>query len=261
MNALFLFGKYSYAALLMTAILGFHTAVGALTHPDPEKALLKSAYSGGEYLRYDIRWLNTIRAGVLQMEIILLDLEQERYLIKVTASSTGLLKFFYPIKDSFEMIVEGRDRLPVQMAQHDSRRGEHRLTVYNQDTLEVSYSRNGEPPEIYPVAGQVHNEFSSFLILRALPLVAGGELMVPTFADKARHEVTVSIGKSELRQGVLGEVATIKVQPRVPFQGLYEKMGDPLIWLTNDANRIPVRIEADIKIGSMTAELTEYRRL
>jgi hypothetical protein len=59
---------------------------------------------------------------------------------------------------------------------------------------------------------------------------------------------------------MLGELATIKIQPQLTFQGLYQKMDSPLIWLTNDAKRIPVRVEARIKIGYLTAELVEYRR-
>jgi hypothetical protein len=260
MNRPLRYAKYTSAALLTAAAIMFANAAAALTHPDPDTRLLESIYTGSEYLRYDITWSDTIKAGVLHMEIIPIDPVQEKYLVKVSARSAGLLKFFYPVEDSFEIIVEGRDRLPVIMEQNDSRQGSQRLTTYNQETLEVRYSRDQEPTVIYPIEGPVHNEFSSFLILRTLPLEAGLAMMVPTFADKQRHEVAVVIAGQEQRQSMLGAVDTIKVQPQVPFQGLYQKMGNPSIWLTKDDKRIPVRIEAKIKIGSLTAELTDYRR-
>jgi hypothetical protein len=253
--------KFAKALWLMAAIIGFATAAqGAFTRPVPEELLLASAYSGREYLRYDIRWLNTIKAGVLEMEIEPIAPGQERYLIRVTASSAGLLKLLYPVKDSFELIVEGRERLPVSMHQNDSRRQEQSRTIYDQKALQVICNRDGSQPEVYPVDGPVHNEFSSFLILRTLPLLDGGELMVPTFADKKRHEIAIHFKGIERRQSMLGDIATIKIQPQLTFQGLYQKMDNPLIWLTNDANRIPVRIEATIKIGYLTADLAEYRR-
>jgi hypothetical protein len=261
MKKLLVFKKLPTAALLMVAVIGFVTAaVGAFARPNAEEALMASAYSGREYLRYDINWLDTIRAGVLQMEIEPIAPEKERYLIRVTAGTAGLLRLLYPVKDSFEIIVEGRERLPVSMQQNDSRRQEQYRTVYDQNAMLVSFSKNGKAPVIYPIDGPVHNEFSSFLILRTLPLLEGGELMVPTFADMKKHEIAIHIEGKEQRQCVLGEVATIKVQPQLTFQGLYEKMGNPMIWLTDDANRIPVRVEARIKIGFLIAELAEYRR-
>jgi len=64
-------------------------------------------------------------------------------------------------------------------------------------------------------------------------------------------------GKEE-QESVLGKKNTIKVQPHLKFKGLYEKIGDPLVWLTDDAWRIPTKIQAKIVIGSLTAELVEY---
>jgi hypothetical protein len=250
-------------ALLLVVVIGLAApAAGTVTQPCPEGPLLASTYTGSEYLKYRINWLGTIKAGELVMEIEPLDPEKDRYLVKVTARSAGLLAAFYPVKDYFEIVVEGRERLPVRMTmeQKEGRRQGRRLTVYDQEGREVSYTKDEQPPQSYPVTGPVHNEFTSFLIMRTLPLRAGEPLMVPTFADRKRHEVTVLVEAGATRQSLLGQVETMKVQPQLPFEGLYEKMGNPEIWLTADSNRIPVRIEAKIKIGSLTAELAEYRR-
>ena len=64
-------------------------------------------------------------------------------------------------------------------------------------------------------------------------------------------------GKEE-QESLLGKKKIIKVQPHLKFKGLYEKVGDPLVWLTDDAWRIPTRIQAKIVIGSLIAELIEY---
>jgi hypothetical protein len=254
-------GRFSLAAWLVAGLIGLIVlAAGATTRPGSEDDLLASAYSGGEYFRYDIAWLNAIKAGVLQMEIAPLAPERDRYRIRVTANSAGMLSLLYPVKDSFEIIVEGRDRLPVVMWQNDNRRGIRRRTEYNQKALRVSYSRENAPPEIYPVAGPVHNEFSSFLILRTLPILPGGKLMIPTYADRKRHEILIQIEGKEQRRCILGDRTTIKLQPQLTFQGLYQKVGNPVIWLTSDESRIPVRIEAKIKVGYLVAELAEYRR-
>ena len=43
------------------------------------------------------------------------------------------------------------------------------------------------------------------------------------------------------------------------FKGLYDKDGDTVIWFTDDECRVPVKINSKILIGSLTAELIEYR--
>jgi hypothetical protein len=249
--------------LLVAIVLSLaSSASGAVTRPGPEGKLLATTYSGGEYLKYDISWMGIIKAGELVMKIECLAPEKDRYLIKVTATSTGLLALLHPVKDDFEIEVQGRDRLPVRMLmnQKEGHRRNRKLTVYDQKDREVFYTKNKKQPETFTIEGPVHNEFSSFLIMRALPLRAGNALIVPTFADEKRHEVKVLVENGGSRQSILGRVKTMKVQPQLDFNGLYEKVGNPDIWLTADNKRIPVRIEAKIKIGSLTAELTEYHR-
>ncbi|MDA8164591.1 MAG: DUF3108 domain-containing protein [Desulfobacteraceae bacterium] len=249
--------------LLLAALIGLASpAAGDVTRPEPEAPLLATTYAGDEYLKYDISWMGLIKAGELVMEIKPLDAAKERFLVKVTAKSAGLLAFFYPVRDYFEIVVQGRERLPVRMTmeQNEGSRQGRRITVYNQKGGEVTYSKDGRPPEIFPVTGPVHNEFTSFLIMRALPLRAGESVTVPTFADRKRHEVKVLVEQGAASESVLGQVETMKVEPQLNFAGLYQKVGNPEIWLTADQNRIPIRIEAKIKIGSLTAELSEYRR-
>ena len=57
---------------------------------------------------------------------------------------------------------------------------------------------------------------------------------------------------------LLGPVDVVEVLPRMTFKGLYDKSGDTVIWFTDDACRIPVRIRSKILIGSLTAELVAY---
>lgn len=224
-----------------------------------EERLLATAYNGGETFRYSVSWMG-ITAGELVMQVTKLENRPQGFALAVTARSAGLLAVFYPVEDSFLTIVEGRSRLPIrhEMQQREGRRQNSRLTLYDQEKFRISMRKNKEPFEVYQVAGPVHNEFSSFFFLRVLPFSGSGPLIVPTFADKKRHEVVVSLEGRETRETVLGPRATIKVRPRLNFKGLYEKMDDPLVWLTVDPLRIPVRIQSKIVIGSLTADLVEY---
>lgn len=225
----------------------------------PDEALLQTAYAGGETLRYTVSWLG-ITAGELVMQVSKIADRQETFALEVTARSAGMLAVFYPVEDQFRTIVQGPMRLPSrhEMQQKEGRRVNSKITKYDQEKFRVSYRKNDEPADIYQVDGPMHNEFSSFFFMRALSFVGETPMVVPTFADKKRHEVVVTVEGKEEQESVLGKKNTIKVQPHLKFKGLYEKIGDPLVWLTDDAWRIPTRIQAKIVIGSLTAELVEY---
>ena len=234
--------------------------LAATPHPgaSPDEALLQTAYAGGETLRYTVSWLG-IKAGELVMRVSKIDDSQETFAIAITATSAGLLDVFYPVEDHFRTIVQGRMRLPSrhEMQQKEGRRINSKLTLYDQEKFRVSHRKNDEPADIYQLEGPMQNEFSSFFLMRALSF-AGEAPMVPTFADKKRHEVVVTVEGKQEQESVLGKKNTIQVQPHLKFKGQYEKIGDPLIWLTDDAWRIPTKIKAKIVIGALTAELVEY---
>ena len=229
------------------------------THPD--RHLLETACAGGETLRYSISWFG-IKAGELVIHTEALDRKAERFRIQVTAKSAGLLAVFYPVEDLFETIVEGPERLPVRYAidQKEGARRNRKLTLYDQARQQIIYTKNDEKPIVYTVNGPVHNEFSSFMILRAMPLVLGQSVIVSTFADKKRYEVPVKVLSSHVVPSILGKKPSLTVRPHLKFKGLYKKTGDPVIWLTDDEFRIPFRIKARIVIGSLTAKLVEYHR-
>ncbi len=63
---------------------------------------------------------------------------------------------------------------------------------------------------------------------------------------------------THFEETLLGPVNVIEVLPRMSFKGLYDKSGDTVIWFTDDACRVPVRIRSKILIGSLTAELVAY---
>lgn len=230
----------------------------AMTEPD--ERLLATAYSHAETLRYTVSWMRLV-AGELEIQVQPASDRPDRFLIEVTARTAGLFGALYPVEDRFRIVVEGSRRLPLnyRFEQQEGSRRNLRITEYDQRNFVVTYRKNEEPPEVFALDGPVHNEFTSFLAMRAMPLrQEGPPAVVPTFADKKRHLVPVVVEEIETRATIFGDRRTLRVQPRLQFKGLYDKAAPPLIWLTDDDYRLPVWIKAKILIGSLTAILTEY---
>lgn len=225
-----------------------------------DKNILRPAYTDGEALRYSVTWLG-MKAGEIVLQVKKREREPGQFLITAMARSAGLLAFFYPVEDYFETIVRGESRLPeyYKMLQKEGRRKNRKVTRYDQENYHVTYKKNDKSPELFIVDGPMHNEFSSFLLLRTLSFDSDGEEMIPIFADKQRHEVLVTVEGRETLQTILGKRDCLRIKPHLTFKGLYDKVDDPIIWLTNDAYRIPVKIKIKIVIGSLLAELSDYQ--
>jgi hypothetical protein len=228
----------------------------------PDPSLLSSAYGGEETFRYDVSWTGGIKIGELLLRISRTGTEQESFEIHGRVTDYGVFRFFYPVDDTFVTQVLGPERLPVRY-EVEQKEGisyrAHRLTLYDQENGQVRYRKNDEPLKEFVIAGKAHNEFSSFFFTRVLPFVHDTSVVVPTFADEKRHDVVVTPRAwTRFEETLLGPVDVIEVLPRMTFKGLYDKSGDTVIWFTNDACRVPVRIRSKILIGSLTAELVAY---
>jgi hypothetical protein len=226
-----------------------------------DTAVLATIFSGTESLHYSVSWSGGMKIGDIYLDIRPEKKEKGAYSISAKVKDYGPLELFYPVDDTFRCFVNGPLKLPYRYEVYQKEgygRETTRLTLYNQDLRHISYQKNKEPKQQFTVTGTVYNEFASFIITRALVFREGEGIIVPTFADKKRHEVRVALLAKEKRKTLFGEKKTLKVQPRMHFKGLYDKDGETVLWLTDDTCRVPVEIRSKIVIGSLVAELVGY---
>ena len=224
---------------------------------DPQA--LAVIYSGQEYMHFTVSWSGGMKIGDLVLTVAP-NPTGEGLIIKARVTDHGLFKLVYPVNDTFTTFIRGPLKLPFQyeVDQREGRRKVQRLTLYDQENFQVRYRKHQNPFTLSTLAGPVYNEFSAFFITRALVLHKDAEQLVPSFADEKRHQVAVKVFGRERKKTIFGMKNTIKVMPKMSFKGLYDKDGDTVFWLTDDACRIPVEIRSKILIGSLVAELEEH---
>lgn len=249
-------------SLLVTSWLYATVAPAAeLQRNEVVKETLGIIYSGDETLHYAVSWSGGVKIGDIYMQIRPQQPPETGHVITAHVKDDGPLSVFYPVDDQFRCMVDGAMKLPTryEVEQKEGHgRETTRLTEYDQAGGEVRYQKNKEKVQTFPITGTVYNEFASFVITRALAFIGKVDIIVPTFADKKRHEVKVAVMDREERQTLFGTKKTLKVQPRMEFRGLYEKSGNTILWLTDDRCRVPVEIHSRIVVGSLVAELVEY---
>lgn len=216
-------------------------------------------YSGQEQLHFSVSWSGGVKIGDLYLTTSPAP-SGDGLLLTARVEDYGIFKLIYPVQDTFHTFIRGPQHLPYryEVEQLERRKTVHRLTLYDQQGLQVLYQKNKEPVRSYVIEGSVYNEFSSFFITRALDLFAQGRHIIPTFVDEKRHQVPVRILGRVNKKSMFGPVQTVQIQPLMNFKGLYDKDGDTVFWLTDDVCRVPVEISSKILIGSLIATLVDY---
>lgn len=100
---------------------------------------------------------------------------------------------------------------------------------------------------------------SAFFRVRAMELNDGDEIVLPTHGDKELYDLRVIVHGREVLDTALGKIRCVKVQPMMDDEGLFKHRGDLFVWLSDDARRIPVLLQANIPVGAIEGKLTKYR--
>lgn len=154
---------------------------------------------------------------------------------------------FMPASDRTESWLD-----PDRMAALRFRKRERRAFSSNEEQVELfpderrwadEHGRGGSSPTDVPL-----DELSFIYYLRTLPLAADSAGQLVRHYDPARNPIAVRVvGRDSVRTGA-GTFATIIVEMRVKDARRYGGEGLVRLYLSDDAYRIPVRIESTVPV-------------
>ena len=78
------------------------------------------------------------------------------------------------------------------------------------------------------------------------------------FYDSKNRELALKYLGKEVIRTKYGKIECLKLMPTTNKSRIFKGEGSITIWLTNDVNKIPIRVQADLLVGSIKADLNEY---
>ncbi len=105
---------------------------------------------------------------------------------------------------------------------------------------------------------------SAFYYLRNLDLdkiKIGDEIAIDLFFDSEMYPFKLKFLKNEIIKTKFGKIKTWKIRPIVQKGRVFEENESLTIWITDDDNKIPIRIKAALAVGSLKADLIEFKDL
>ncbi|MBF0271053.1 MAG: DUF3108 domain-containing protein [Magnetococcales bacterium] len=215
----------------------------------------------GERLNYNIHWMG-MPAGSAFMEVR--PAQSGQYALAAGVESIGLIRMLHPINDLLraEGSVTPKGMSVRYYAKHQQRGDQKRLIEYRFDREwgEALRTQEGEEPQtIGGVTPGVHDMMTGFYALRGCPaLVPGAEIYVPMVDGKKIYQVGVQVGRVERITTPVGLYDALPLTVMVGNSDLFRLEGSIAVWLTNDARRLPVRVESHINLKSVAADLVSF---
>jgi hypothetical protein len=92
-------------------------------------------------------------------------------------------------------------------------------------------------------------------------LKVGDEVSLDMFFDEENYGFKLKYLGSENIKTPFGKVNTLKFRPYVMAGRVFKEEESLTLWISNDKNKIPLKIKADIAVGSLRADLESFKGL
>ncbi len=110
----------------------------------------------------------------------------------------------------------------------------------------------------------VQDILSSFYYLRnqdVKGLKRGDEIAIDMFMDSQVYPFKLRFLGKEVLNTKFGKIKTLVFRPLVQSGRIFKAQESVTIWITGDYNKIPIKMKADLSVGSLRAELEAYKGL
>jgi hypothetical protein len=221
------------------------------------------AFRLGETLSYDIGWSSYLTAGTATITV-----QQKKpsygstaYYVVAEGRPTALLSKLYTLYYKVDTLLDVYSLLPQRGSVYAEEGRRHRLkaTMFNQDARKAQYEVQTATvvKKDMTIPAYTQDALSALYVLRSIPLKTGDKFNMPVTDNGNVYKVQMTVGGAEPVQTGIGAIQAIKVTPLIlDAQGAAPGRGIAL-WLSNDARRLPVRLEAQLAVGKFTLILRQ----
>jgi hypothetical protein len=227
------------------------------THDEIDRRIENNAFGIGEFLQFDIGY-GFINAGTATMEVReVIDYNgRPAYQIVSTARSNKFFSSFYPVRDRVESIMDaiGLFSWKFDKQLREGKYRSHRKYAFDQINHKVVYKG-----DTINVAPYVQDALSVLYFVRTQKLEVGKSLYVDNFTDGKNYPLEVKVHGREKVETKAGHFECLVLEPLLRSSGIFKHEGKLTVYVTDDRLRLPVLMKSKVVVGSITAELTEYR--
>lgn len=226
----------------------------------------QTSFKQGEWLKFRIHY------GILNAGYATLNLKhavrngQSLHHAVGKGWTVGAARFFFQVDDNYESFFTKDDIKPIHFKRRVDEGGYmiRRDLSFNHAASTVTINDLEKKTRKQVAIKDVQDMISSFYYLRNIDLATikeGDAVSIDMFFDGETYPFKLKFLKRETIKTKFGKIKTWKIRPLVQKGRVFEGEESLTIWITDDENKLPVRVKASLAVGSIKADLHDFKKL
>lgn len=228
----------------------------------------ENSYDVGEWFKFKIHY-GFVNAGYATLEVkdAIINNKKSFHVIG-KGYTTGMSRFFFKVDDLYESYIDKETGNPHQFVRKINEGGytKNQEGFFNHSVNKVlvkDYKNKTEKAVIIPKNTQ--DILSTFYYLRNHPnidkLKVGESIAIDMFFDDETTKFKLKfIGRENLNTK-FGDVKSMVFRPFVQSGRVFKEQESLTVWISDDDNKVPLRVKASLAVGSIKADIDSYRGL
>lgn len=197
----------------------------------------------------------------------------DRYCFKVDVSgkTVGMVDWVADVDDKWGALIDTAALVPHQFYRkiREGRYKKDEWTYFDHQNKKIEVKTLGKSgkmrePKYYEAPANVRDLIAGFLYLRTMDfsrMKVNDTITVTGFFEDEFYKLNIIYrGKDNIRLKA-GKIRALKFTPIMPQNKLFDGENSITAYFSDDKNRIPLKIDAKMFIGSAGVEMTEYSGL
>jgi hypothetical protein len=228
----------------------------------------EDAFQTGEWFKFRVHY-GLINAGYATLEVQDGVINNKKvYHVIGKGYSTGMSRFFFKVDDIYESYFDKVTGNPYKYVRKIDEGGytKNQEGFFNpaSDRVLVKDFEN-KTEKTFVIPNNTQDIVSTFYYLRNYPTInklkVGESVAIDMFFDEETTKFKLKfIGREDI-ETKFGVIPTMIFRPLVQSGRVFKEQEALTVWISDDDNKIPVRIQANLTVGSIKADLDGFKGL
>lgn len=228
----------------------------------------EDAYTTGEWFKLRIHY-GFVNAGYATLEVKDASLNSKKtHHIIGKGYTVGMSRFFFKVDDLYETYIDKETRNPYQFVRKINEGGytKNQEGFINQNANKVTVKDyKNKTEKSFSIPKNTQDILSTFYYLRNHPnidkLNVGESIAIDMFFDDETTKFRLKFIGRENINTKFGVVPAMIFRPLVQSGRVFKEQESVTVWISDDDNKLPLRVKASLAVGSIKADLDAYKGL
>ena len=233
----------------------------------------ETAFQSGEWFKFRMSYSGWLKAGEATLKVGEKKLNGKTVFHVVgKGKTTGLANAFFRVRDRYESYFDKETGVPYKFIRKIDEGGHTKdieIEFNHEEQKAIVNNKKHKRIKTITTEKDVQDMVSMYYHLRnsidVSSLEPGDEIMTTMFFDEENYGFKLKyLGKEIVKVNINGtkvRVRSLKFRPYVMAGRVFKEEESLTLWVSADKNRIPLKIQADLAVGSLRADLVQFKGL